>query len=113
MNTRRIVVKQGIDTQGHPEEFTVDLYPLVDSRTLLHLGGNGLPKPGTFVKEGMVVVAKTGRGPAFDSKHMPTSLEWNGLPRAELVAKYADYRIETSCYATKEMEGIERRQVCR
>jgi DNA-directed RNA polymerase beta subunit len=101
----QIIVPQGVDCQGEPEEFTVDLYPLVDSRLLLHINEDGLPIPGTHVKKGMIIVAKTGRGPSFDSKHMPNSLELHGLPREELADRYKNYWTNTSCYATSEMEG--------
>jgi DNA-directed RNA polymerase beta subunit len=106
MKTIRIIVPQEVDEKNQPEEFTCDLYPLVDSIKLLHLDDNGLPRKGTAIRAGMVVVGKTGRGPRFDPQHMPTSLELNGLPREELAARYANYWTDTSHYASKETEGI-------
>jgi DNA-directed RNA polymerase beta subunit len=105
MNTIRIIVAQGVDEKGEPEEFTCDLYPLVDSGELRHLDNNGLPTKGTEIREGMVVVGKTGRGSAFDAQHMPNSLELNGLSREKLLATYPNYWTNTSYYATKETEG--------
>jgi hypothetical protein len=109
MKTIRVVVRQGKDKQGMPEEFTCDLYPLVDSLETQHLNGtlngNDLPIKGTKIKEGMILVGKGGRGSKFDERHMPTSLELHGLPRAELAAKYPNYWTNTSHYATKEQKG--------
>ena len=106
MKTIHIIVIQGVDEKNQLEEFTWDLYPLVDSIKLLHLDDNGLPKKGTAIRAGMVVVGKTGRGSRFDPKHMPTSLELHGLPREELASRYVNHRTDTSHYATRETEGI-------
>jgi len=105
MKITRIIVEQAIDEKGQLEEFTSDIYPLVDSGDVLHLEDNGLPKSGTLIADGMVIVGKTGRGAAFDPGVMPTAIEWQGLEREELATRYANYWTNTSRYATKETEG--------
>jgi DNA-directed RNA polymerase beta subunit len=102
----KIIVKQQLDEKGQPEEFTWDFAPLGDSSVAPeHLTDDGLPKKGTVVKQGMVLVGKLGRGAAFDPDRMPTALELHGLEPEELNAKYANFWTNTSCYATEEMEG--------
>jgi hypothetical protein len=106
MRTVQIVVEQGLDEKGQPEEFTWDLYPLVDSAEMQHLTDDGLPKKGTFIKQGMVIVGKTGRGHAFDPEKLPNSLELHALDREQLGAKYRDYWTNTSCYASRDMGRV-------
>ena len=46
MTIRRLEVDQGIDELGGLEEFSWDLFPVVDSSSTTRLEENGLPKKG-------------------------------------------------------------------
>jgi hypothetical protein len=106
MRTVQIVVEQGLDEKGQPEEFTWDLYPLVDNAETQHLTDDGLPKKGTFIKQGMAVVGKRGRGAAFNPNKLPTSLEMYAWDRRQIAAMYPDYWVDTSCYASQDMGRV-------
>ena len=106
MRNTEIVIEQGCDQNGQPEEFTWDLYPLVDSSELQHLTDEGLPKEGTLIRKGMVVVGKRGRGTAFDPEKLPNSLEMHSCKREEVASKYANFWTNTSFYAAQDMGHV-------
>ncbi len=56
-----IKVKQFPDEFGDTEEFTSDVSVLVGEDSVAHLDSDGLPKVGTPLKIGMIVVGKLGR----------------------------------------------------
>ncbi len=103
---KRIVVTQGLDEKGEPEEFTGHLFPNIDSVATLHLDQNGLPNVGTEIKEGMILVGKTGQSASYDRAKMPTSLELHGLSREELNRQYGYLWKTTPYYADHECVGI-------
>ena len=75
----RIEVRQSADGTGQLEEFTWDLFPLVDASETLHLDRSGLPKVGSLIKPGMIVVGKIAKTRSYDPERQPTALEVQGL----------------------------------
>jgi DNA-directed RNA polymerase beta subunit len=76
--TKKITVIADKDELGEPEEFTWDLFPVVDSKATLHLDANGLPKVGTRTTPGMILVGKIGKTRSFDRSRQPSALELHG-----------------------------------
>src|SRR6185295_17997388 len=105
MKIIKIVIDQSIDETGALEEFTWDLFTIVDSAKTLHLHDQGIPKLGTRIREGMIVFGKFGKTVYFDENNQPTSLELHTLSFEKLRAKYGKMWKDTSIYATKDMEG--------
>jgi DNA-directed RNA polymerase beta subunit len=102
----KIVFEAGFDDLGEPEEFTWDLLPVVDPRKTVHLTKNGLPKPGTRIVPGMIVVGKIGKSRKYDPCRQPTALEIHGLPFDELRLRYGDMWKDSSLYADSKMSGV-------
>ena len=102
----KIVIKQGIDEQGWPEEFTdrfpssIGLYHSLD-----HLDANGLPKMGSVILEGMVLVGKMGAGAGYDKQNLPRECDFIIYSLDEINRKYPNYFINQSVLATLETEG--------
>ena len=105
MKRTRIEVEQELDDQGDLEEFTWDLLPVVDPQQTRHLDENGLPRIGTPILAGMILVGKLGKSSAFNELEQPSSLEIQGLPFAALRARYGHLWKDTSRYATEELHG--------
>ena len=102
----QIEVLQGIDETGQPEEFTFDLIPVIDDARTVHLDGNGLPRLGSRILPGMILVGKIGRTQSYDPEKQPNALELHGLSFDELHAKYGQMWRDASVYATDETSGI-------
>src|SRR5262245_54651714 len=102
---KRVIVIQGLDERGEPEEFTFDLFPTIDSEQTLHLDESGLPKIGTEIKEGMILVGKGGASKDFSRDRLPTALEYHALSREELMEKYGHLWRITCHYADCESVG--------
>jgi len=109
MTTVRIEVKQQRDELGELEEFTWDLFPLVDGEQTKHLEENGLPKVGAVIAPGMILVGKIGKTRKFDPARQPNALEIHGLPLEEVRARYGDMWIHTSLYASEDTAGTVRK----
>jgi hypothetical protein len=69
------------------------------------LGDNGLPKKGTRITPGMILVGKCGRTRSYE-KDKPDCLEIHSLPYDELKREYGHLWTDTSLYATDETAGI-------
>lgn len=106
MKMKRLIITQGFDATGEREEFTWDMFPLVDSTETAHLDDRGLPKVGTQIREGMIVVGKWGKTKGYDERGLPTSLELHGLPKAELIAKFGHFWKVTAVRADASMVGV-------
>ena len=102
----RIEVLQELDELGEPEQFTWDLFPIVDSSKTLHLDQNGLPKAGTYVRPGMIVVGKIGKTAKWNPSSQPSALEIHGSHSSELNRKYGAMWKDSSLYATESLCGI-------
>ena len=105
MKRMRIEVAQELDEQGDLEEFTWDLLPVVDPHQTRHLDENGLPRIGTPILAGMILVGKLGKSSAFNESEQPSSLEIQGLPFPALQARYGHLWKDSSRYATEEFHG--------
>ena len=103
---RTLEVFGELDELGHPEEFTWDLFPVVESNKTQHLDDNGLPRKGTRIDPGMIVVGKIGKSREFDPSCQPSALEIQGLSRSELSKKYGAMWKDGSLYADPSMTGI-------
>jgi DNA-directed RNA polymerase beta subunit len=100
-----IRVPQGLDPAGRPYEFTWDLYPVLPSSSLDHLDDNGLPRVGTCIKEGMVVVGRNGTTALWDPKRGPGPNDYAYYSREELLALFGDMWNDGSYYAKPEDAG--------
>ncbi len=102
----KIEVAQNIDEFGDPEEFSWDLYPLVDSTETAHLDEFGLPKIGTLIQPGMVIVGKIAKTLSFDPTRQPSALEIQGLSREEIDKIYGHMWSNKSYYANMHTLGF-------
>jgi DNA-directed RNA polymerase beta subunit len=106
---KRIELSQDVDDYGELDEFTWDLFPVVDLKHTQHLDGSGLPKVGTIIKPGMIVIGKIGKTAAYDSNKQPSALEIHGLPFEVLFSKYGNMWKDLSIYANEELSGAVKR----
>jgi DNA-directed RNA polymerase beta subunit len=104
--TKTITVVAGRDELGEPEEFTFDLFPLVNPSATLHLDTNGLPKVGTCITPGMIIVGKIGKSRYFDRSRQPNALETHGLSFEELQSRFGRMWTDGSLYADRDTAGI-------
>lgn len=102
----RIELLQYHDDVGEAEEFTWDLFPLVEPSKTVHLGEHGLPRPGTVIHPGMIIVGKIGKTKRFDPKAQPSALEIHGMEFGELKEKYGGMWKDGSLYATEATDGV-------
>jgi DNA-directed RNA polymerase beta subunit len=100
-----IEVEAQIDELGELEEFTWDLVFLVDPNKTLHLEGEGLPKIGTKIMPGMVVVGKVGKSALYSNYKRPQSAEFQLYSDDQLTEKYGKYWRDGSLYADSSMVG--------
>jgi DNA-directed RNA polymerase beta subunit len=103
---KKIIVSQNLDELGDPEEFTSDLFPNIDSDETEHLDENGLPKVGTMIIEGTIIVGKHGQSIHFDRSKLPSSLELHTWTRNELNQKYGHLWKVTPLYADSSQTGL-------
>jgi DNA-directed RNA polymerase beta subunit len=103
---QKLEVVAGRDELGEAEEFTWDLFPLVDPRQTTHLNTDGLPKVGTHIVPGMIVVGKIGKTRNYDAAQQPTALEIHGLSLDELRSRYGSMWKDSSLYADSQTTGI-------
>lgn len=101
-----VEVNQELDEYGLPVELTWDLFPLIAASETQHLDENGLPKKGTLIQPGMILVGKIGRTKRFDPAIKPSALEIHGLSFEELQAKYGHLWKNYSVIATSENSGV-------
>jgi DNA-directed RNA polymerase beta subunit len=102
----RIEVVANIDELGESEEFSWDVFPIVDPKATLHLEGDGLPKIGTRIAPGMIIVGKIGKTRTYDDSRRPTALDIHALSFDELRSRFGDMWNDTSLYASSETTGI-------
>jgi DNA-directed RNA polymerase beta subunit len=105
-NITKLEIDCGTDDWGESEEFTWDLFPVVDPTKTLHLLEDGLPKIGARITPGMVLVGKIGKSRYFDPNHEPTALDVHSLPFEELKSRYGSMWKDTSLYADTHIKGI-------
>ena len=103
---KKLEVVAGTDELGEAEEFTWDLFPVVGPQQTTHLNTDGLPKVGTPIVPGMIVVGKIGKTRNYDASHQPTALEIHGLPFDELRSRYGSMWKDSSLYADPQTTGI-------
>lgn len=72
---------------------------------MAHLQEDGLPALGTFIKPGMIVVAKIGKSATYDKKTGPTALEIHGRGVGFVRRKYGHMWINRSVYAAPGESG--------
>lgn len=104
----RVDVQQDVDETGALEEFTWDLFPMVDASETTHLLESGLPKLGTPIKPGMIIVGKIAKTRFYNADRQPTALEIEGLDRQALFLKYGGMWHDTSLYADEAHSGVVR-----
>jgi DNA-directed RNA polymerase subunit beta len=101
-----IEVCAGIDAKGDPDEFTWDLFPLVPSEDTLHLQENGLPKVGTNIRPGMIIVGAIGKTEEFDPGNLPNAVEIQYFGRDHVKEKYGHMWLNKSRYADDIHAGV-------
>lgn len=105
MAVHRFKLEPDFDEQGQPIVCTWDLLPLADPQSTRHLDERGLPRPGTQIEPGMVVIGRIGKSQQFDPGQQPSALELHGLDFAELHNRYARLWRDYSVYATERTVG--------
>jgi DNA-directed RNA polymerase beta subunit len=102
----RITVTANLDEQGDPEEFTFDLFEVVPGSETLHLDSNGLPRVGTVITPGMIIVGKIGKRASFDRERRPNALELHSWSFEEIRAKYGSTVRDGAIHADATTAGI-------
>ena len=102
---KEIIVEQGLDEKGEPNEFTSDLTPMIDYQYILHLNGYGLPKPGVQLWPGMILVGLLGKTKNFHKDKIPNCLEYHTSTDQELKKLYDTLYINNSKYVDLESHG--------
>jgi len=100
----RIECTAELDALGDPEEFTLDMSYIANSNRLWHLTDDGLPKVGTVIQPGMIVIGMVGR------KSRPPAVPWNKLELLtatdqQLEEYYASWLYDASFYADDQCAG--------
>ncbi len=108
MTIRRFELSQEIDETGSPDEFSWDLIPLVSATLTTHLDSSGLPKVGTMLRPGMILVGKIGKSRTFDPTVAPSCLEVHGVGEAEVRRRYGHMWLDRSLYVDDTSMGIVR-----
>lgn len=103
---RVIEVSVGYDELGQPEECSWDLIPVVSSEFTSHLDIDGLPKEGTVLHPGMILVGKIGKSIAYATGRKPTELEIQSLDFKELEKQFGHLWIDRSYYVPNGTHGI-------
>jgi DNA-directed RNA polymerase beta subunit len=96
----------GRDELGQSEECTWDLIPVVSSELTSHLDADGLPKEGTVLHPGMILVGKIGKSKAYATERKPTELEIQALDFEELKEQFGHLWIDGSFYVPEGMHGV-------
>ena len=104
--SKKVEVVATMDELGEMEEFAWDLFPVVDPQKTTHLDTNGLPKIGTRIVPGMIVVGKIGKTRHYNASKQPTSLEIHGLSFEELHSQYGSMWNDSSLYADSQTTGV-------
>jgi DNA-directed RNA polymerase beta subunit len=99
-------VQANPDETGELEEFTCDLFPVVSSKSTLHLDDEALPKVGVLLSPGMIVVGKIGKTRAFLLERKPTSLEIHGMTFQELNKRFSHLWKNSSEYMPEGVHGV-------
>lgn len=102
----QIEVQGELDETGDPQEFSLVLFPIVDAAKTLHLDRNGLPKVGSKIEPGMILVGRISKTKSWRSDRQPTALEIHALELADVQANYGAMWRNASVYATSETRGI-------
>ena len=103
---RDLEITVGRDELGQPEECTWDLIPVVSSKLTSHLDADGLPKEGTVLHPGMILVGKIGKSKAYATGRKPTELEIQALDFEELKEQFGYLWIDSSFYVPEGMHGM-------
>lgn len=93
------------DELGELEELSWDLTPVVASNITSHLDENGLPRLGTVLTPGMILVGKIGKTNAYASERKPTDLEIHGLDFSELKERFGHLWMDASEYVPEGVYG--------
>lgn len=98
-------VVANLDEIGDEEEFSWDLVPLVNSSETIHLDPNGLPKLGTIMTPGMIMIGKIGKSKAYPSSRKPTALEIAALSFQDLRSQFGHLWIDSSLRVPSGLRG--------
>ena len=108
MPIRTFRLAQEKDEQGNPEEFTSDSFLVLASSKTAHLQSNGLPRKGTRISPGMVLVGKFGAKSTYSKDRLPSDLETLTMTEEELISKYGHMLYDACLYAPDDVDGIVR-----
>ena len=84
----RVEGQQNEDETGEHEEFNWDLFPLVDASKPSHLDESGLPRVGSHIRAGIIIICKIAKTRAYDPDLKPTAIEIQGIDRQTRCKKY-------------------------
>jgi DNA-directed RNA polymerase beta subunit len=100
-----VMVEPHVDETGHIEEFTWDLFPILDSSKTRHLQDNGLPRVGCVVTEGMILVGKIGKTKSYDSDVKLSASDVAFVGEEEIRRRYGHMWADGSYYARAAERG--------
>ena len=95
----------GKDEIGLVEECSWDLIPVVHPDSTKHLDNDGLPRKGTVLRPGMILIGKLGKTGAYATSRKPTALELQALGFDELREQFGHLWVDRCAYVVPEMAG--------
>jgi DNA-directed RNA polymerase beta subunit len=99
-------VKQALDELGNLEEFTQDVGDVTNSASFEHLDEDGLPRVGTHVSEGMLLIGKVGATKSYSKDKRPGAFEAYTLPEEELKERWRELIYDGSFYVPEGVSGV-------
>lgn len=99
---------QRVDAQGNCEEFTSDMSLILGSEKTHHLTDDGLPRIGSRITPGMILIAKIGATEEYDRRSLPDDMELLTSDESTLARKYARMFHDGSLYAPDDLNGTVR-----
>ena len=93
------------DELGLVEECSWDLVPVIHPDSTKHLDVDGLPREGTVLRPGMILVGKLGKTAAYATSRKPTALELQGLEFEQLRDQFGHLWVDRCAYVPPGMAG--------
>lgn len=108
MKTVEYTITQGIDSRGHPEEFTNDAYLTLPESSTSHLGDDGLPAIGSSVSPGLLLIGRFGTTASYRKEDLPGDLEAWSEDEATMISRYGHMFYDASLYVPDGIFGTVR-----
>lgn len=103
---KEYILDGGLDELGNEEEFTHDAELILPWSAVEHLDHRGLPRIGTRIEPGMIIIGKFGARAHYARSKLPHDLERWSHTQEEMIAKYKHMFYDASLYASEGAQGI-------